>query len=123
MALPVVTQQDLLNKRAEEDAWDIVLFGGEGCGACAQMEELVEGIKDNYPTITFSRLNVTAEDLPLFAPPVIPSLLALHNGVRIWEALGTISNLDSFDDTITRWLNNQVNFDMISGGTVLHEFS
>ena len=123
MALPTVTQQNLFDKRSEDNAWDIVLLHHSECTACGDIEGQLEGIAGNYPTVTFSKLDVTSDDIPLFAPPVLPSILALHNGTRIWEALGTFSNTTNLETTITNWLNMQVNFDMISGATSIHEFS
>lgn len=123
MTLPTVTQQNLFDKRNEENAWDIVLLHHADCTACGDIEGQLEGISANYPTVTFSKLDVTSDDIPLFAPPVLPSILALHNGTRIWEALGTFSDTTNLETTITKWLNFEVNFDAISGATSVHEFS
>jgi len=123
MTIASLTQQEILNKRSDEDSWDIVLLHHEDCQACGEMATLLETIQDNYPTVTFSKLDITSADVPLFAPPVIPSILALHNGSRIWEALGTFSNPERLETTIQDWLVHRVNFDHISGGTSIHEFS
>lgn len=123
MTITSVTQQDILNKRSEEDAWDIVLLHHEDCQACGEMAALLESIQDNYPTVTFSILDITSADVPLFAPPVIPSILALHCGNRIWEALGTFPDSVKLEKTIQDWLVHKVNYDHISGGTSIHEFS
>lgn len=123
MTITTVTQQDIINKRNEEDSWDVVVLHHSECSACVDMVTQLETIEDNYPTVTFSKLDITSSDIPLFAPPVIPSIIALHNGTRIWEALGTFPNTTKIEETITDWLNRKVNFDSISGGTSIHEFS
>ena len=47
MALPTVTQQDLFDKRAETNAWDIVLLHHSECTACGDIEGQLEGIAGN----------------------------------------------------------------------------
>lgn len=123
MALPTVTQQELIAKRTEENAWDIVMLHHAECTACVEWEQMVEGIVSKYPNVTFSRLDITASDMPLFAPPVIPAILALHNGTRIWECLGNMATTEKLEFMIDEWLQFKVNFDSISGVNGIHEFS
>lgn len=123
MALSSITQEQLLNKRNDENSWDIVMLHHPECGACVEWETLVEGIVDKYPTITFSRLVVNSDNIPLFAPPVLPSIIALHNGTRLWECLGSLSATTNLENAIDEWLEGKINFDSVSGGTSVHEFS
>ena len=123
MTLSIITQEQLLNKRNDENSWDIVMLTHEDCGACADWETLVDGIKDNYSTITFSKLVVSNNDIPLFAPPILPSIIALHNGSRLWESLGSMTTTTNLENMIDEWLEGRINFDTISGGTSVHEFS
>lgn len=123
MTMQTVTQQDLMAKRNETNAWDIVILHHAGCTACVEWETMIEGIVSKYPNVTFSKLDVTSDDLPLFAPPVLPSILALHNGTRIWECLGAMPDTTKLETRIDEWLQFKVNYDTISGANALHEFS
>lgn len=117
MALPIITQTQITDKRDSSDSLkDIVMLVNPGCAGCGAWETLIEGIVANYSGITFSKLEVAADDLPVFAPPVVPSIIALENGFRMWEALGALETTGPFEAMLDEWVAGNIDINTISGG-------
>lgn len=123
MALSSITQEQLLNKRNDENSWDIVVLYNRDCTVCEDWEALIETMSSNYASINFSRLEVTAEDIPIFAPPLVPSIIALHNGTRLWELIGVYDTTELLEHIIDEWLEGRINFGTVSGSTPIQEYS
>jgi hypothetical protein len=63
----------------------VVLWNRE-CSHCTPFLEMIGGIESNFSKYKFYTVHV--EDVPLFAPPAIPSVSVFYNGVRFFEGLG-----------------------------------
>ena len=122
MALSSITQEQILNKRNDENSWDIVVLYNKDCTVCEDWETLIDTMSSKYGTINFSRLEVTAEDIPIFAPPLVPSIIALHNGTRLWELIGVYDTTELLERIIDDWLEGKVNFGTVSGSTPIQDF-
>lgn len=117
MALATITETQIIEKRSSETAIkDIVMLVNPSCAGCAAWETLIEGITANYSDITFSKLEVGADDLPVFAPPVVPSIIALDNGFRVWEALGALDTTGPLEAMLDDWVAGNIDINTISGG-------
>jgi hypothetical protein len=123
MALQVITEEEIKLRRTSESlVRDIVVIVNPGCAGCAYWESLLEDIIPNYTsetdinTIRFSKLECDANNLPIFAPPVVPSIIALENGYRMFEALGAMNNTGPLEVMIDNWIAGNINIDTISGG-------
>jgi hypothetical protein len=117
MALQNITEKQIVDRRSSETAIkDIVLLVNPSCAGCSAWEALIEGITSNYTNITFSKLEVNADNLPIFAPPVVPSIIALDNGFRSWEALGALRVTGPIEVMIDNWIAGNIDINTISGG-------
>lgn len=117
MALTTITEQQIIDKRnLEQSVKDIVLLVNPGCAGCSAWEILIESIINNYPDITFSKLEVSSDNLPIFAPPVVPSIIALDNGFRAWEALGALDTTGPLETMLDQWVAGNIDINTISGG-------
>jgi len=90
----------------------LILLVNEGCAGCASWEALLENA--NLPVDIF-KLVVTPESLPLMAPPVVPSVIALENGYRVWEALGALDSIEPFQAMVNSWMLGEIDVNTISG--------
>jgi len=120
MALPYVTEEELLAKRGPEDRstliLDSVMLVNPGCAGCAAWEEAIENIVADYPGINFCKLEADDLTLPLCAPPVVPSILNFENGYRMWEALGAHETTGPLEVMLDNWLNGNIDINTVSGG-------
>ena len=77
------------------------------CPDCAAQSENIESVLEpKYSQIEWIKMYVAAEeDIPLFAPRVVPALIFFKGRSRITEAHGMIQSFESFsefvDDVIT----------------------
>lgn len=123
MALPEITQEEILARRAPEDrsvmTYDAVMIVNPECAGCADWESQIEGIVATYQNINFHKLIATDETLPVCAPPVVPSILGFENGYRMWEALGAHETTGPFEVMLDDWMNGQIDISTVSGGTFI----
>ena len=63
----------------------VVLWNSE-CRHCTPFLEMIGNIETIFPKYKFYKVHV--DDVPLFAPPAIPSVSVFYNGVRFFEGLG-----------------------------------
>lgn len=123
MALQFITEEEIkLKRKSETLIRDIVVIVNPECAGCAHWESLLEAAAPNYngetdeTTIKFSKLECDANNLPVCAPPVVPSIIALENGYRMFEALGAMENTGPLEVMIDNWIAGDINIDTISGG-------
>jgi len=77
-----------------------VVIWNEYCRHCKPFLDIVDNIESEYEKYKFYKLHV--DDVPLFAPPAIPSVVIFCNGVRIFEALGH-TNEEHFREALRFW--------------------
>ena len=123
MALDIITEEEIkLRRTSESFNRDIIFISNPDCAGCAAWESLVEEIIPTYAgstpetNISFYKLVVTADTLPILAPPVVPSIIAIENGYRIFEALGALDNTGPLEVMIDNWIAGHIDIDTISGG-------
>lgn len=105
MSLSPISMDDILKMRnVEEDLHIVVLGSHEGCHSCEQYEPRIEAMASKYPDLQFYRLNLEPNNYPLFAPPVIPFVVGMTNGMRQWEALGALFNTGPLESIIDDWI-------------------
>jgi len=80
-----------------------VLLGSEECHHCQELSDYLESIESNFKSIEIIRVNVTQDTHPLFAPPVIPSVIGFQHSVRIVEGAGMPENLLVVDNLLQKW--------------------
>ena len=123
MALPEITESEILAKRSTEDSdvssFDAVMIVNPGCAGCADWELKVEAIVSTYTSINFYKLIATNETLPFCAPPIVPSILGFENGYRMWEALGAHETTGPFEVMLDDWINGEIDVTTVSGGTFI----
>jgi len=128
MSLPEISEAQILEKRLTVQEFDeggnltssperdLVMLVSEGCAGCGEWEVLVEGLVSIYPTIRFSKLVISPETLPIFAPPVVPSIIGLGCGYREWEAIGALHSTGALEVMIDNWIQDLIDINSISGG-------
>ena len=121
MALRLIDKQSILDLRRQNDTtYDVVLLASTDCAACAEWATKIEALSMNYvDRVDFWRYNIDESDvidsLPIWAPPVIPSLIGMIDGWRSWEGLGALETTDPIEAMIDDWLGGYVNINNISG--------
>lgn len=105
MSLSIITTEDLMGHReSEEEINVVILVGEEECTGCKAYEPLIEELSDRYPDIPFYRLIIDTADYPLFAPPVLPFVVGMSNGHRMWEGLGVLKDVTPLTIIIDEWI-------------------
>jgi hypothetical protein len=64
-----------------------VILYAKDCQNCDVFLNYVTALEDQYPSYKFWKCEVI-DDLPLFAPAVLPYIAIFYNGVRVYEGLG-----------------------------------
>jgi thiol-disulfide isomerase/thioredoxin len=77
----------------------VVLWNSE-CSHCKPFLEMISGIESNFSKYKFYTVHV--EDVPLFAPPAIPSVSVFYNGTRFFEGLG-VADKQTFEKGLEFW--------------------
>jgi thioredoxin-like negative regulator of GroEL len=84
-----------------------VILWNEDCSHCKPFLDGIEKVESDFNKFKFYKLHV--DEVPLFAPPAIPSVVIFCNSVRIFEALGH-TNEEYFRKALeswqTEWENN-----------------
>ncbi len=80
-----------------------VLLSNEGCHHCEELRDHLESIESNFKDIEFTEVAITAETHPLFAPPVIPSVIGFEDSIRVLEGSGMPENLLVVDNLFKKW--------------------
>ncbi|QPB08541.1 thioredoxin [Vibrio phage Va2] len=66
-----------------------LLMMNKGCQSCEAMFQIVRDIAEDYEgEAYFFGCNIEAEEMPLFGPPAIPSLVGFVQGSRFFEGVG-----------------------------------
>ena len=77
----------------------VVLWNSE-CRHCTPFLEMIGNIETIFPKYKFYKVHV--DDVPLFAPPAIPSVSVFYNGVRFFEGLG-VPDQKTFEKGLEFW--------------------
>lgn len=77
------------------------------CTKCEKISEYVnESLISKYPDIEF--VNLETEEIPVFAPAVLPSIIFFKRGVRSHEGHGLPEPLNAIDNVIDWWLTQTI---------------
>jgi thiol-disulfide isomerase/thioredoxin len=82
------------------DSLSLVILWNSECSHCKPFLEMVGNVELNFPKYKFYKVHV--DDVPLFAPPAIPSVSVFYNGSRFFEGLG-VTNQQTFEQCLELW--------------------
>ena len=82
------------------DSLSLVILWNSECSHCKPFLEMVGNVELNFPKYKFYKVHV--DDIPLFAPPAIPSVSVFYNGSRFFEGLG-VTNQQTFEQGLKFW--------------------
>lgn len=81
-----------------------VVMTTEHCNACADLLKYVnEKLIPKYSTVEFISFNT--DDIPFFAPPVLPSIIFFKKGLRDHEGHGFPEPPEAIDTVIDWWVD------------------
>ena len=102
--------QDELNKFQENKLIAVVLVN-EGCDKCAKMLDFLAKIESEFTEWAFWEVEV--DDVPLFAPPALPSIVVFHRGIRRFEGVGLPVQVEDTARALAQW---QQQWEMLTTG-------
>lgn len=80
-----------------------VVMTTDHCTKCSTLLHYIESkLVAKYPTIEFVEYNT--DDIPLFAPPAVPSVIFFKNSLRTHEGHGLPEPIEAVDNVIDWWL-------------------
>ena len=82
------------------DCLSLVVLWNSECKHCTPFLEMIGNIETTFPKYKFYKVHV--DDVPLFAPPAIPSVSVFYNGARFFEGLG-VTNQQMFEQGLEFW--------------------
>lgn len=86
----------------------LILLSSEGCHHCDEFETYLESIMEYVEGITMYRVNVTPETMPIFGPPVVPSIVGFEQSQRVLEGAGFPEEDTSVVlNLLTQWVNDE----------------
>lgn len=89
--------------RSSDDKKIAVIMTTTDCTNCVPILEYTSTkLVDKYPQLEF--INFETEDIPLFAPNSIPSMIFFNRGMRSHEGHGLPEPLQAIDMVIDWWL-------------------
>lgn len=80
-----------------------IIITNKNCNNCAIFLNYIEQLEPKYPSISFIQLEL--DELPLFAPPIFPSISLYHRGLRDREAGGLPESIKYVDRLLEDWLD------------------
>jgi hypothetical protein len=95
----------------KDDTPRLVIMNLEGCHHCELLKKaiLAEDILSQLEAVAELYELVIDDKIPLFAPPVMPSVVCFKYGVRVWEGLGYPDTIQAMVDSFKDWLQNNIN--------------
>lgn len=82
-----------------------VVMVTDHCSQCANLLDYVQhNLIPKYTDVEFISFNT--DDIPLFAPPVIPSIIFFLDGLRSYEGHGFPDPPNTIDQVIDWWKQN-----------------
>jgi hypothetical protein len=78
----------------------LVVLWNIHCSHCKYFLDMLRNIEPNYPK--FKIYTVQVDDVPLFAPPAIPSVSVFFNRARFFEAVG-VTDQKTFEEGLKYW--------------------
>ncbi len=93
---------ELKNYVENSKGYVAVVMIADHCDNCTKLENYVNAnLVPKYPDIEF--LSFKTDDIPLFAPPLLPSIIFFKNGLRDHEGHGFPEPPETIDKVID-WL-------------------
>lgn len=82
-----------------------ITITNKDCNNCAVFLNYIEQLEPKYPSISF--LTLELDELPLFAPPVFPSITLYHRGIRERKAGGLPESIKYVDRLFEDWIDSK----------------
>lgn len=91
--------------RDDPESYMLLYLHLEGCNSCKEFKPVVESMESVFPEIDFCEVKIsTPRELPLFAPPAMPSLILFVGGYRVQEHHGIASSRGHLKEIIKSWV-------------------
>jgi len=88
-----------------------VVLVNHGCDKCKIMLDFLQKIEPDFTDWEFWEVEV--DDVPLFAPPALPSIIAFHRGIRRFEGVGLPIHVEDTARALSQW---QQQWEMLTTG-------
>lgn len=89
-----------------EDKLLIIVLWTRYCSKCEPFIDRVKNLKEDFNHLHF--ITTEIDELPLFAPPGTPAMVAYYNNQKVIEHLGDLNEME-LDTTLRQWYNILIN--------------
>lgn len=91
--------------RSDPESYLLLYLHLEGCNSCKEFKLTVESMEPMFPEIDFREMKISnLRELPLFAPPAMPSLILFVGGYRVQEFHGVTNSRGHLKEIIKSWV-------------------
>lgn len=91
--------------RSDPDSYMLLYLHLNGCDSCKGFKPVVESMEEVFPEIDFMEMELSnLNELPLFAPPAMPSLVLFVGGYRVQEFHGVTNSRGQLKEVIKSWV-------------------
>jgi hypothetical protein len=91
--------------RSDPESFMLLYLHLNGCQSCAEFKPVVESMEEVFPEIEFREMQIhSLNELPLFAPPAMPSLILFVGGYRVNEFHGITNSRGQLKEVIKSWV-------------------
>ena len=78
-----------------------VILMNDECPKCEAMIKYLSEIESKFFDYEFWTVEI--DDIPLFAPPAIPSIVTFYKGIRRYEAMGLPMDMSMIEKGLMHW--------------------
>jgi hypothetical protein len=87
-----------------------IIISNKDCNNCNTFLNYIEQLEPKYPAISFLVLEL--DELPLFAPPIFPSITLYHRGMKDRDAGGLPESIKYVDRLFEDWIDMKNNMSL-----------